>query len=92
MRPIDAKPKTVGALLHNGRYDIDSYQREYKWTAKQVDDLLTDLSTRFIEEWSDGDDCEAVQRYGGYFLGSVVLSHKHERSLITARPREGALA
>ncbi len=82
MRPIDAKPKTVGALLHNGRYDIDSYQREYKWTAKQVDDLLTDLSTRFLEEWSDGDDRKAVQRYSGYFLGSVVLSHKDERSLI----------
>ncbi len=82
MRPIDAKPKTVGALLHNGRYDIDSYQREYKWTTKQVDDLLTDLSTRFIEEWSDGDDRKAVQRYGGYFLGSVVLSHRDGRSLI----------
>lgn len=82
MRPIDAKPKTIGALLHNGRYDIDSYQREYKWTSKQVDDLLTDLSTRFLEEWAEGDDRKAVQRYGGYFLGSVVLSHREGRSLI----------
>ena len=82
MRPIDAKPKTIGALLHDGRYSIDDYQREYKWTTKQVEELLTDLSTRFAEEWTEGDPRKAVQRYGGYFLGSVVLSHRDGRSLI----------
>ncbi len=82
MRPIDAKPKTVGEMLHDGRYAIDDYQREYKWTSKHVEELLTDLSTRFQEEWTDGDERKAVQKYGGYFLGSIVLSHRDTRSLI----------
>jgi hypothetical protein len=82
VRPIDARPKTIGAMLHNGRYAIDDYQREYKWTTKQVEELLADLSTRFAEEWGEGDPRRAVEGYGGYFLGSVVLSHRDGRSLI----------
>jgi hypothetical protein len=82
VRPIDAKPKTIGALLHNGRFAIDDYQREYKWTTKQVEELLNDLAGRFDEEWNPGDERKAVQGYGGYFLGSIVLSHREGRSLI----------
>lgn len=82
MRPIDAKPKTLNLLLNNGRFAIDDYQREYKWTTKQVEELINDLSGRFLEEWTESDERRDVQRYGGYFLGSVVLSHKDDRSLI----------
>ena len=82
MRPIDAKPKTLNALLHMGRFAIDDYQREYKWTEKQVQELINDLAGRFEEEWTEGDPRSAVQGYGGYFLGSVVLSHRNDRSLI----------
>lgn len=82
MRPIDAKPKTLNLLLNNSRFSIDDYQREYKWTTKQVEELVNDLSSRFMEEWQESHERKAVQRYGGYFLGSVVLSHKDERSLI----------
>lgn len=52
MRPIDAKPKTLNLLLNNGRFAIDDYQREYKWTTKQVEELINDLSGRFLEEWT----------------------------------------
>jgi hypothetical protein len=82
VRPIDAKPKTLNLLLNNGRFAIDDYQREYKWTTKQVEELINDLSSRFLEEWEESHERKAVQRYGGYFLGSVVLSHKDERNLI----------
>lgn len=82
MRPIDAKPKTLNLLLNNGRFAIDDYQREYKWTTKQVEELINNLSGRFLEEWIESDERRDVQRYGGYFLRSVVLSHKDDRSLI----------
>ena len=40
MRQIDAKEKSVRQLLDGEKYDIDEYQREYKWERKHVEELL----------------------------------------------------
>jgi hypothetical protein len=34
------------------RYALDSYQREYAWTDKQIEELINDLTVRFVKEWS----------------------------------------
>src|SRR5690554_2694191 len=74
MNRIQAKEKSIAQLLQNRRFSIDDYQREYKWTTKHVEELLLDLSTRFLEEWEAKHDRAAVAQYGGYFLGSIVVS------------------
>ncbi|BBF66413.1 DUF262 domain-containing protein [Acidithiobacillus ferridurans] len=43
MKEIDGKVKTIRQLLSGTHYAIDYYQREYKWQAKQVQDLIDDL-------------------------------------------------
>ena len=51
MRPIEAKAKSVRELLQDVKYSIDYYQREYRWEAKQVRELIDDLSEMFFAEY-----------------------------------------
>ena len=40
MRQIDAKARSIDDLLSKQSYQIDYYQREYRWEEKQVDELV----------------------------------------------------
>src|SRR5262245_9064082 len=81
-RDIDGKGRTIWELFNNRRYDIDSYQREYKWQTKQLVELLEDLCGKFLEHYKDDHEREEVSRYGHYFLGSIILSQKKGLSFI----------
>lgn len=71
---IAAKEKSVWVLLHSRKYGIDYYQREYKWTRKQVAELVQDLTSKFLEFHEPQHRRNDVKNYGHYFLGSVILS------------------
>ncbi len=81
-RAIDGKGKTIRELLTAKRYSIDYYQREYKWQKKQIAELLDDLITKFLEHYKEDDDRVAVERYGHYFLGSIIISDKDGQKFI----------
>jgi uncharacterized protein with ParB-like and HNH nuclease domain len=81
-RDIDGKGRTIWELFNNRRYDIDSFQREYKWQTKQLVELLDDLTGQFLEHYEDGQEQEAVAHYGHYFLGSIILSQKDGKSFV----------
>ena len=51
MREILGKAQNVRELLKGVKYSIDYYQREYKWNKKQVQELIDDLSSKFLEEY-----------------------------------------
>jgi len=82
MREIRGISKTVRELLKGMKYSIDYYQREYKWQTKQVEELLDDLTNRFLEDHDDSNPREAVASYGHYFLGSVVVSNKKGQKFV----------
>ena len=82
MRKIDGEARTVRELLSGARYSIDYYQREYRWQTKQVAELMDDLVSRFQQQYERGHPREAVERYGHYFLGSIIISHKNSRNYI----------
>lgn len=81
-RDIDGKGRTIWELFDNRRYDIDSYQREYKWQTKQLVESVDDLCGKFLEHYKENHDREEVSRYGHYFLGSIILSQKKGLSFI----------
>jgi hypothetical protein len=81
-RTIDGKGKTVRELLSAKRYSIDYYQREYKWQAKQTGELIDDLSNKFLESFEPSHERSAVERYGHYFLGSIIISDKEGHKFI----------
>jgi uncharacterized protein with ParB-like and HNH nuclease domain len=89
-RAIQGLAKNVRTLLSGQKYTIDFYQREFKWTTKQVSELVVDLTTRFLEDHEDNDDKprEIVSTYGHYFLGSIVICNKNgEKFIIDGQQR-----
>jgi uncharacterized protein with ParB-like and HNH nuclease domain len=76
MREIEGKARKIRELLKGQKYAIDYYQREYKWETKQVQELLDDLTSRFLDDYQPGDPRKAVANYGHYFLGSIIVSGK----------------
>jgi hypothetical protein len=81
-REIDGKGRTVRDLLAARKYSIDYYQREYKWQTKQVTELLDDLSTKFLQSYEWSHEQSAVEQYGHYFLGSIIISDKDGHKFI----------
>jgi len=76
MKEIIGEAKTIRALLKGVKYSIDFYQREYKWQSKQIQELIDDLTNKFLEEFDSGHARKKVAEYPHYFLGSIIISKK----------------
>ena len=76
MKEIRGFAKNVRALLSGSRFSIDYYQREYRWEQKQIVELIEDLTEKFLDSYEEGDERSAVEGYGHYFLGSIIISEK----------------
>lgn len=81
-REIRGVSKTVRELLSGTKYSIDYYQRDYKWTTKQVQELIEDLVGRFEEDYDERHERPEVAKYGHYFLGSIVISAKNGQKFV----------
>jgi len=77
MNKIDARSKTIRELLEKVKYNIDYYQREYKWKKEHVTALLDDLETKFLSQYEEGHEPWKVQGYAHYFLGPIIISRKN---------------
>ncbi len=82
MKEIKGKEKSIRMLLENTRFTIDYYQREYKWGTKHIQDLIQDLSEKFLDSYEDGDDRSAIQGYNNYFIGSIIICYKDNETYI----------
>ena len=85
---VDADVRTIREILDKVKYDIDVFQREYKWERKQIEQLLSDLESKFLSEYKERHERKEVQRYPGYYLGSIIVSLKNgKRSIIDGQQR-----
>lgn len=82
MKEILGKAKTIRELLGGAKYSIDYYQREYRWQTKQMAELVNDLTSKFLESYEEGDERGAVEGYGHYFLGSIIISDRDGQKFI----------
>lgn len=79
---VDSKAYPLKELFLD-KFDVDFYQREYVWQKKQIEDLINDLSTEFLKNWTKGDLIEKVRNYDPYFMGEIILSTREgQRSTI----------
>lgn len=76
MEQITSDTPSISNLLSNTRYNIDFFQREYRWGRRQAAQLLDDLFGAFGESYAEGDLRTDVERYGQYFLGPVILNRR----------------
>lgn len=90
MKKIEGSPKSLKQLLQNTKYSIHYYQREYMWQRKHIEELIDDLTSEFLDFYNPGDDRQAVQDYGAYFMGSIVLAGR-ENAIIDGQQRFSSL-
>ena len=85
---IDADDGTVFDVLNERKYTVDYFQREYSWQQKHVEQLITDLTSTFLDVYTEGDPRTAVEHYNKYYLGPFVVSSKDGmKSIIDGQQR-----
>src|SRR5580704_8311861 len=85
---IDADDRTVFDVLNQRKYTVDYFQREYSWEQKHVEQLITDLTSTFLDVYTEGDLRTAVEHYNNYYLGPFVVSSKDGmKSIIDGQQR-----
>jgi len=82
MSAIVPNYRSVKQLLQAASFSIDAYQREYKWERKHVDELLEDLTAKFQSCFREGDEPKKVAGYEDYFLGSIIVSKREDKSYL----------
>jgi hypothetical protein len=82
MSRIQAFAKSVNDLLKDAKYSIEYYQREYRWETKQIEELIEDLSTRFLADYDSQHARSEVATYDHYFLGSIIISTREGKKFL----------
>lgn len=59
---IDADDRSVFDVLNERKYTVDYFQREYSWEQKHVEQLVTDLTSTFLNEYNEGDPRATVEQ------------------------------
>ena len=88
MKIVDSKAYALKEIFAD-KFDVDFYQREYVWQTKQIEDLINDLSTEFLKNWSSTHTTKNVMTYDPYFMGEIVLSDtgNKKKSIIDGQQR-----
>lgn len=76
MKRIDANSRTIRELLDGAKFSVDSYQREYAWKERQIQELIDDLTGKFLGSYDNNHSRHEIAKYEHYFLGSIVISNK----------------
>lgn len=85
---IIANDRTLSWVLEKKKYTVDYFQREYSWGQKHIEQLVSDLTTSFLNEYTEGDSREDGANYNNYYMGPFVISEKNGiRSIIDGQQR-----
>lgn len=86
---IDARDRTVSQVLNDQKYEVDYFQREYRWENLHVEQLISDLTSAFLYEYKEGDRREHEGgAYNNYYLGPLVFIQRNSgRSIIDGQQR-----
>ena len=86
---IEAHHRSIEDVLNAKKYSVDYFQREYNWGEKHIEQLVTDLTGSFLNEYQEGHSrTEDAPNYNSYYLGPFVVSDKGgDRSIIDGQQR-----
>ncbi len=82
MSTITPHYRSISQLLASRTFGIDEYQREYKWNARNIQELLSDLLGKFESSYTAGDPTTKASGYADYFLGSIIVSIRDGKSYL----------
>jgi len=85
---IEANDRTISAVLNERKYTVDYFQREFSWEQKHIEQLVSDLTASFLNEYTEGDIRSDGENYNNYYMGPFVVSEKGgKRSIIDGQQR-----
>jgi uncharacterized protein with ParB-like and HNH nuclease domain len=85
---IEAHDRSIEQVLDNQKYTVDYFQREYKWEDKHIEQLVSDLTSAFLNEYQPTHQRKEVAKYNSYYLGPFVVSiNDGQRSIIDGQQR-----
>lgn len=69
---------TLDEVLRNKTYTVDSYQREYRWGKKQIEQLVEDLTCAFEDSFASvrPTELEDVEKLDYYYMGTIIVTGK----------------
>jgi hypothetical protein len=73
---IEAHHRTLSEVLSERKFTVDYFQREYSWEQKHIEQLVTDLTSAFLNEYDEKHARKVVRGYNRYYLGPFVISRK----------------
>ena len=65
--------KTVNNCLQQ-KFVLPTYQRDYKWETKHLQELLNDIQESFLTSRKPTDGRRDVLGYDPYFLGTIITT------------------
>ena len=88
MQKID-KTDTLETILTRGKFEVDYYQREYRWGRKQIEQMLMDFYDTFRQYYDPANHGapSEVQKYGYYYMGSIICTNDNTRQVIDGQQR-----
>lgn len=90
---IDAHDRSISEVLDDKKYTVDYFQREYKWEERHIEQLVSDLTSSFLNEYKSEHKRKDIENYNSYYLGPFVVSVKDgQRSIIDGQQRLTSLS
>ena len=85
---IEAHDRSITEVLNDKKYTVDYFQREYKWEERHIEQLVSDLTSSFLNEYRPKHKRKDIENYNSYYLGPFVISVKDgQRSIIDGQQR-----
>jgi uncharacterized protein with ParB-like and HNH nuclease domain len=85
---IEAHDRSITEVLDDKKYMVDYFQREYKWEERHIEQLVSDLTSSFLNEYKTEHKRKDIENYNSYYLGPFVVSVKDgQRSIIDGQQR-----
>ena len=83
------KTDNLKTILSRGKFEVDYYQREYRWGYKQIEQMINDLHDTFMFYYDPEKHAstKAVENYGYYYMGSIICTKSSPRLIIDGQQR-----
>ena len=89
---IDGTVRSVQEMFTGRSYAIEYYQREFSWTKTNIEELLSDLTRSFFNDYDPTHRRQDVASYSPYFLGPIVtFASEGVRFLVDGQQRMTSL-
>jgi len=85
---IEAHDRSISEVLDDKKYTVDYFQREFKWEERHIEQLVSDLTSAFMNEYRPKHNRKDTENYNAYYLGPFVVNIKDgQRSIIDGQQR-----